>query len=131
MSMEIVFPGGLKVDALYGEHRIRTDQPKNSGGEGSAPEPFALFLASIGTCAGIYVLNFCKKREISTAGLKLTMSIERNARSRMIDRIKIKIHLPEGFPDKYKGAVKSAADLCAVKKHILNPPEFSIVIDPA
>jgi putative redox protein len=126
MQMEIVFPGRKRVDALYRGFTIKTDQVKEDGGDGSAPEPFDLFLVSIGTCAGIYVLNFCQQREIPTDGMKLGLISNRNQETRMLDNIKITIYLPENFPKKYIGAVKKAANLCSVKKHILNPPQFEI-----
>ncbi|MCK5331318.1 MAG: osmotically inducible protein OsmC, partial [Candidatus Marinimicrobia bacterium] len=62
MDMKITFPGGKKINAEYNGQIIKTDQAVASGGNGSAPEPFDLFLASIGTCAGIYVLGFCQQR---------------------------------------------------------------------
>ena len=51
-EMEISFPGGQKVDAQYRGLTIKTDQPVEDGGDESAPTPFSLFLASLGTCAG-------------------------------------------------------------------------------
>ena len=54
---KITFPGNKKVDAEFNGFTIKTDQPVNQGGVGSAPTPFETFLASLGTCAGIYVLG--------------------------------------------------------------------------
>src|SRR3989304_4602297 len=71
MEMEITFPGGSRVDATFGPYTVQTDQPGQGGGEGLAPTPFATFLASLGTCAGIYVLGFCRQRGISTEGIRL------------------------------------------------------------
>jgi ribosomal protein S12 methylthiotransferase accessory factor len=87
--MEIVFPGGKKVDAMYKGLRIRTDQSGYPGADESLPAPFDLFLASIGTCAGIYVLVFCQKRSISTEGPKLIQRAERNVQTGMIEKITI------------------------------------------
>jgi putative redox protein len=126
MEMEVVFPGGKKVDALFKGLRIQTDQPEESGGEGSAPAPFDLFLSSIGTCAGIYVLEFCRARDIPTDKLHLSVRFERNPERRMIETATIHIQLPPEFPVKYKDAVIRAADLCAVKKHLHEPPRFEI-----
>lgn len=126
MEMEIVSPGGKKVNAHYKGFTIRTDQSKEYGGEGSAPEPFDMFLASIGTCAGINVIVFCQKRNISTENIKLIMQSVRNQNTKMIEKITIEIQLPHEFPEKYKNAVIRTVDLCAVKKHIFNPPEFEI-----
>ena len=116
----------MKVNAIYKGFTIRTDQPKYAGGDGSGPEPFDLFFASIGTCAGIYVVDFCLQRNIPTDDMKIIIKIERDEEKGMITRLPIEILLPKQFPKKYLKAVVRAVDLCAVKKHIMNPPEFSI-----
>jgi putative redox protein len=125
-TMVVRFPGGKRVDAEYGGITVRTDQPIEGGGEGSAPAPFDLFLASIATCAGIYVKGFCDSRGIATEGLRLEMRIEREAQSHRIGKLALDIQLPPGFPERHRQAVARAADLCAVKKHILEPPAFEI-----
>lgn len=128
MDMIITFPGGKRVNAEYKGFTVQTDQPESDGGENSAPAPFDLFLASIGTCAGIYVLSFCQQRGIPVEGARLVQRTERDPASRMIGRIAIDIELPAGFPEKYREAVKSAAELCTVKKHIQKPPAFDIQV---
>jgi len=125
-SMKVTFPGGKRVDAEYGGFTIRTDQSPKGGGEGSAPQPFDLFLASIATCAGIYVKGYCDARGLSTEGLGLVMHIEHDHQAHRIGRLVLDITLPEGFPEKHREAVIRAADLCAVKKHMLQPPAFEI-----
>ena len=120
MNVKVTFPSGQRVDAEYGPFNIITNQ------DGSAPSPFALFLASIGTCAGIYVLNFCNQRNIPTDGMQIVQKMETNPFTRMIEKISIDIHLPEDFPEKYKNAVMRAADQCAVKRHMMETPDFEI-----
>jgi len=126
MDMKITFPGGKKVNADFNGFIHKTDQGLMSGGEGSAPEPFALFLASIGTCAGIYVLGFCQQRGINTEGMEIIQKMNFDSFSGIINKIKLNINLPDGFPEKYKKAVINSANLCAVKKHLENPPKFEI-----
>jgi ribosomal protein S12 methylthiotransferase accessory factor len=125
-TMTVTFPGGKRVDADYKGFLIQTDQSPAGGGEGSAPEPFALFLASIATCAGIYVKGYCDAREIPTEGLGLEMHIERDEQRRRVAKLVLDITLPDGFPEKHRDAVIRAADLCTVKKHMLEPPAFEI-----
>lgn len=126
MEMEVVFPGGKKVDAKYNGFTIKTDQPMMGGGENSAPAPFDLFLASIGTCAGIYVLGFCQQRGIPTDGVKIVQRMMVDPIKRGIGKIALEIQVPPEFPEQYKEAVIRSAELCAVKKHLHNPPEFDI-----
>ena len=125
-DMEIYFPGGKRAYADYGGFTIQTDQPARGGGDGSAPAPFDLFLASIGTCAGIYALGFMQQRGIDPAGSKLTMRTRYNAQAGLIDHIELELTTPPGFPDKYRDAVINAMELCAVKKHLQQPPAFSV-----
>ena len=126
MEMKIVSAGGKKVNALFKGFTIKTDQSKEYGGDQSAPEPFDMFIASIGTCAGINIIVFCQRHSISTEKIKLILLFEKNQKTKMIEKIKIEIQLPTNFPEKYKNAVIRSADLCSVKKHMINPPEFEI-----
>ena len=125
-EIKISFTGGLRVEARYKGFVIKTDQPAYSGGDGSAPAPFDLFLASIATCAGYYVLAFCNKREIPTEKAAVVMKTRRNPETKRIEKISIEIQLPPEFPEKYKKAVIKAVDSCSVKAHILNPPVFEV-----
>ncbi len=126
MDLIITFPGGRKVDAEYKGHTIKTDQAVHAGGENSAPAPFDYFLASIGTCSGIYVVDFCQNRGISLEGVRIIQRMERDPEKKMISNISLDIEVPPGFPEKYKKSLVRVVDLCTVKKHILDPPEFAI-----
>jgi putative redox protein len=125
------FPGGARVDAHYGPFTIKTDQPPMGGGEGSAPTPFSLFLASMGTCAGIYVLGFCRQRGLPTEGIRIVQRMDSDPRTHMISHVSLDIILPPGFPEKYRDAVIRAAEQCAVKKHLENPPQFTVTTQVA
>jgi len=126
MEMEITFPGGARVDARFGSFTINTDQSPLGGGEGSAPSPFATFLASLGTCAGIYVLSFLKQRGLPTDGVRIIQKTHSNPATGLIEQFDLEIQVPENFPEKYKGALIRSAELCAVKKNFDDPPRFNI-----
>jgi putative redox protein len=122
MEMIIDFPGGSRVDAHFGNFTVATDQPPAA----SAPSPFETFLASIGTCAGIYVLGFCQQRNIPTDGVRIVQQINYNPATRLVDAIDLEIQVPPDFPENYRDSLIRSAELCAVKKHLENPPIFNI-----
>lgn len=126
MEMKIFFEGRKKINAEFNGQIIFTDQSSQSGGEGTAPAPFTLFLASIGTCAGIYVKSFCDQRNIPSDKIFLIQKMNYNYKTRLIDNIELKIHLPADFPEKYKPGVVNAANLCTVKEHLKNPPLIEV-----
>ena len=125
--MEITFPGGVRVNAQFNGFETTTDQPEKNGREHTGPAPFDPFLVSLGTCAGFYALRFCQQRELATEGMRLSLTTERNPETRRLDRIEITLNLPEGFPEKYRGAIVRATDQCAVKKVLVDPPEIELV----
>lgn len=127
MEMVIDFPGGARVDAHFGQFTINTDQPPIA----SAPTPFATFLASIGTCAGIYVLGFCQQRGLPTEGIRIVQRMHSDMFSGMVGKIDLEIQVPPTFPEKYLPALVKTAELCAVKKHFENPPKFNVFADVA
>lgn len=122
MEMIIDFPGGARVDAHFGPHTVPTDQPPAA----SAPSPFEVFLASIGTCAGLYVLSFCDQRGIPTQGIRIVERIDHSQQSGLVENIDLEIQVPAGFPQKYYDALVRSAGLCAVKEHLEHPPRFNI-----
>jgi ribosomal protein S12 methylthiotransferase accessory factor len=126
MDIVVSFPGGKRVDAQAGSFRIATDQPVEDGGEGSAPAPFTLFLASLGACAGLYVLGFCKARGISTEGIRLVQRADKDEKGKVV-RITIEVHVPAEFPERHRLGVAHAAAACKVKKTIADPPAFDVL----
>ncbi len=126
MEMMIDFPGGARVDAHFGPFTLPTDQPPSGGGLGSAPTPFATFLASIGTCAGIYVLGFCKQRGLPAEGIRILQRLQVDPATGMIAKIELEIQAPSTFPEKYLPALVRSAEQCAVKKHLERPPQFEV-----
>ncbi len=126
MEMKISFPGNLRVDAEYKGFTIRTDQPVDEGGDGSAPAPFDLFMASLGTCAGIFMLSFMKQRQIAAEGSGITMTTTRDPVSGATTKVDLTLYLPPAFPQKYERAIVRAVEQCSVKRHLQTPPEFSV-----
>ena len=129
MEMVIDLPGGSRVDAHFGGFTVPTDQPPTS----SAPSPFEVFLASIGTCAGIYVLGFCRQRGLPAEGIRIIERVNHSRLTGMVETIELEIQVPATFPEKYRDSLIRSAELCAVKKHLENPPRFEVstkVVEP-
>ena len=125
--MEITFDGGKIITAHTHGHKIITDQPLDNGGGNTAAAPFDLYLASIGTCAGIYVKSFCDNRQIPAEGIRIIQTHEWDKETGLPVNIKLDIRLPQDFPEKYKTSLIHVAELCKVKKSIASPPKFEIV----
>jgi ribosomal protein S12 methylthiotransferase accessory factor len=131
MEILVTFPGGKRVDAQAGGFTLHTDQPRERGGDGSAPDPFTLFLASLGTCAGIYVVGFCKTRNIPTDGIRIVERTENDPQTGRLGRVTLEVQVPADFPEQYRDAVARAAAACKVKKTLADPPLLEVTTSVA
>jgi putative redox protein len=116
--MKVYYPGKKKVFIDVNGFTVKTDQGIKGGGDGEYPEPFTLFLASLGTCAGIYIKQFCDQREIDASEITIDQSLQYDNNKRMIGQIQLTVNVPKLFPEKYESALIRSAEMCAVKKHI-------------
>ena len=121
----VTLPHARRVDAQVGQHVIHTDQPVDSGGEDVAPSPFEHFLASLGTCAGIFVQGFCAKRGLSTEGIRIVERPDFGADGALTG-VDLELQLPASFPEKYREAVVRVAQECSVKRAIAAQPTFTV-----
>lgn len=129
MEIKMSFHGNKKVNANFDGFSVATDQPKGAGGDGTAPSPFDLFLASLGTCTGFFALSFCQKRGISMEGLELTQNAEWDDTKHLMTKISLHIKLPADFPEKYRDGLIKAVNLCTVKRHLHEPPEMEVLLE--
>ncbi len=126
----VTFPGGRRVDVQVGAHTVHTDQPVSNGGEGTAPSPFDLFLASLGACAGIYVQGFCAARKLDPAGITIR-EVPAYGNDGVLWSVGLELSLPEDFPERYREPLLGVIDQCAVKKAIAAQPLITTRLSPA
>jgi len=120
MMMDIAIGDSDRIEARFDGLTVTTAQ------DGSAPAPFDLFLASIGTCGTFYLAKFCRQRNIPTEGIKVREKIERDPQTRLVTRIDLELDLPDSFPDNYRQAAVRAANSCTVKKNLAAPPAIHV-----
>lgn len=117
-SYTVDFPGKKKVDVNFKEFHVKTDQAIKNEGDGTAPEPFDLFLSSLAACAGFYAKSFCDTRNINSDHMSLSQEVYFKKGQKLIDEIKITLKVNKCFPEKYKAAIIKSMDQCAVKNQI-------------
>ena len=117
-GFKITFPGNKKVDVAFNNYKIKTDQSKENGGDETAPEPFDIFVGSIGACAGIYAKTFCDVRKLSTDSMYVFVDIDLKEEQKLMEEISITLHVNQQFPEKYIKAIIKAMDSCSVKNQL-------------
>lgn len=122
----VTLPGGRRAEATLRGHKVVTDQPLDNGGEDSAPTPYELMLAAIGTCVAVTLQGFCAKRGIPFDGISVKQSMRYAEDGWRLVAVDLDVHLPPDFPEKYRDAALRAAGECSVKKVMAAGPEFTL-----
>lgn len=117
-GFKVSFPGSKKVDIAFGHFNVPTDQSKENGGDETAPEPFDLFIASLGACAGIYAKSFCDTRKLSTDKMHLLIDVSFIEGQKQMEQINITLHVNQAFPEKYIKPIIKTMNGCAVKNQL-------------
>ncbi|HLD35122.1 MAG TPA: OsmC family protein [Planctomycetota bacterium] len=129
MEMNISYTGGMRFDAQTRTHTIIVDQPKEGGGQDTGPTPPELFVASLGTCIGVYALWFCQKRKIPYEGMKVSIDWSKSTTPpARVDLIEAKIELPQGCPAEHKAHLIESVEKCMVHNSIIQAPEITITV---
>lgn len=126
--MKITFEGNKKVNVRVKDFDIRTDQAISQGGEASAPTSIDLFLASLGSCSGVFVLNFLKKHNLPET-VYLTLDPVWDIQEYVIEKVVVTIHIPKDFPEGYDNALVEVAKRCLVARHVSIKHEIQIQRD--
>jgi len=124
----VTWDGGLRFTADIRGHRITVDQPVQAGGSDSAPMPIELLPASLGTCVALYVKQFLATRDLDPTGLTVEVTAHGAPNPHRLGRIELQVLIPGGVPERYRDAVRRAAESCTVHHTLTHSPEIDLSI---
>jgi putative redox protein len=126
MKMEVNQEEGFIFKARCGGHEVLTDQAEKEGGTDKAMTLSELFVASIGTCIGVYAVRFCKRHNLPTEGMKVLLDWTVVKDPWRIGSVKAELHYPHDIPDAEKKGLLRMAEACFVHETIIHKPEIVI-----
>ncbi|MFQ6132815.1 MAG: OsmC family protein [Armatimonadota bacterium] len=123
MKMEVKHLGGLKFEVQARDQTFTVDLPADSGGTNQGPTPPELFCASLATCSGVYIADYCERVGLPYQGMKISVEWALLDKPKRISAVAIKVDMPENLPEPRRKAVYRAAEQCMVRNSIVNPVE--------
>lgn len=125
--MEIRFEGKEKVIANFMGHDVVSDVPVAMGGEDAGLNPFYLFLASIGNCAGVFMKMFYRNHNIPLDGASLQQDFEFRDNG-MLKKVIVTVCPGPAFPREKQNGLLAMLKSCKVKKHLAADIEFEYIV---
>ncbi len=128
MKMTVRYAGGVSFEAETRGHRVRTDLEVSSGGTDSAMSPPELLLASLGTCAGFYAMQYLNAHKLPVDSLEIEVIAEKVKDPARLGVFRIEVRGPaEANPD----GLRRAVEKCLIHNTLIHPPRVEIVIEQA
>jgi len=124
----VTWDGGVRFTADIRGHKVAVDQPRQAGGEDSAPMPLELLPTALGTCVAFFVQQFLTTRGLDATGMEVQVFSAGAANPHRIGLLEVTVAVPNGVPERYREAVRRAAETCTVHHTLTHKPDISVEI---
>jgi putative redox protein len=126
MQVHITQSGNVSFTIQARTHTLVSDQPAENGGEDSGMTPPELLLASLGSCAAYYALQYLKTRGLADSGVEVSVTAETLKSPARLGDFRVAVICPVTLtPDQEQGMLRSVHQ-CLVHNTLLSAPKVAI-----
>lgn len=126
MEVKITHLDQVRFNVQARSHSITCDQPAENGGEDSGMTPPELMLASLGSCAAFYAVQYLKTRNLALAGVEVTVSAEKLKQPARLGNFRILVVSPVSLSQEQTEGLMRSVHHCLIHNTLLSPPEIAI-----
>ena len=126
MEVKVSHLGQVRFNIQSRSHSILCDQPVDNGGEDTAMTPPELMLASLGSCAAFYALQYLKARNLAESGVEVSVTAEKLKGPARLGNFKIRVEYPVTLDQDHTEGLMRSVKHCLIHNTLLAPPEVNI-----
>ena len=126
MEVKITHLDKVRFAIQSRSHSILCDQPVENGGEDSGFTPPELLLASLGSCAAFYAVQFLKTRNLAETGVEVTVTAEKLKQPVRVGNFRVHVACPVSLTEEQTEGLMRSVHHCLVHNTLLTPPEIKI-----
>jgi putative redox protein len=126
MEVKVSHLGQVKFKIQSRSHSILCDQPAENGGEDSAMTPPELMLASLGSCAAFYAVQYLKTRNLAQSGVEVSVTAEKLKQPARLGNFNIRVECPVPLTEEQTEGLMRSVHCCLIHTTLLSPPEIKI-----
>ena len=125
---EVRYVSGKKFIARNRAHTVTIDLPEGFGGKDEGPTPPEIFMDSLASCVGVYVVGYCNRAGLNTEGLTISVDWKKELKEKpyYIKKIDVKIALPNAEVGSRKEELLSIANSCLIHETLERKPQVNI-----
>jgi putative redox protein len=128
MNVTIRHLDGVRFSAEARGHQIVVDQPRDNKGEDTGMTPPELLLASLGSCAAYYALEYLRARQLPTNGVSVQVEAEKAKAPARLGRFTVRVYVPE-LDARHQEGIQRAIRGCIVHNTLHGHPEIDVALE--
>ena len=128
MEVLIEHLGAVQFEIKARQHTLISDQPVENKGYDEGMTPPELFLASLGSCAAFYAVDYLKRNELSQEGCRVRVTADKAKAPARLDNFHIEVELAESLTEEQVKGVDKAVHRCLIHNTLLHPPKMDVEI---
>jgi uncharacterized OsmC-like protein len=126
MEVKITHLDQAKFSIQSRSHSILCDQPAENGGEDSGMTPPELLLASLGSCAAFYAVQYLKTRNLAESGVAVSVTAEKLKKPARLGNFRIHVSCPVPLTEEQTVGLMRSVHYCLIHNTLLTPPQIVI-----
>lgn len=131
MQVHVTRTGAVRFTIRARSHTIVSDQSQENGGADTGMTPSELLLASLGSCAAFYAVQYLKSRNLADSGVEVSVTAEKLKQPARLGDFRIDVVCPVVLtPDQEQGLLRSVHQ-CLIHNTLLSPPQIAISLSVA
>lgn len=131
MHIKVTQVDGVKFAIRARTHTILCDQPETNGGTDSAMTPPELLLASLGSCAAFYAVQYLKTRNLPQNGIEVTVDAEKLTQPGRVGNFHIHVACPVELTEEQTLGLVRSVHHCTIHNTLLTPPKIEVEVATA
>ena len=124
MTISVRHEGRDRFRIQMRQHELVVDQPAPVSGD-DGPTPTELFVASLAACAAFFGRRFLARRGVPDGGLAVSCDWVWAPDRTRVDRIDIRLEVPEPLTPELEAGLLRAAERCTVETTIRAQPHIT------
>jgi putative redox protein len=128
--MEVIVEhlGAVQFEIKARQHTVISDQPAENKGDDEGMTPPELLLASLGSCAAFYAVDYLVRNKLAREGVRTRVTADKVKGPFRVDNFKVEVEVPGGLDDAHLKGIEEAVHRCLIHNTLLNPPKMEVVI---
>jgi uncharacterized OsmC-like protein len=128
MQVDVRQLDNVKFSIHARQHSVVCDQPVENGGFDEGMTPPELLLASLGSCAAFYAVQYLKTRSLESGAVEVSVHAEKLKNPARLGHFQIEVRCPGALTNEQQQGLLRSVHACLIHNTMMSVPDIEILV---